>query len=166
MKDHLRITGANEDALIAGALVAAVRAVEARASLAFMPQTWRVTIDAAPAGYVSLPISPASAVDAVRVKDGQGGEILIDPDTYEFAPGAPGKFCKKGPWPSPGTRLGGVSIDFTAGYAGGPPEPLNQAVMLLAAHFYENREAAGEARIHTVPQAVDALIAPYRQVRL
>ncbi|MBL4618959.1 MAG: phage gp6-like head-tail connector protein, partial [Marinicaulis sp.] len=61
-----------------------------------------------------------------------------------------------------------VSIDFTAGYAnaGAVPEPLKHAVKVLAAFFFESREAAGEKRIYGVPQSVDALIAPYREPRL
>lgn len=167
LKEHLRVAHDDDDALIAGFLVAAVRAIEARAGLAFLPQQWRLTLDEAPGETVILPVAPVSVAE-VSVIDTQGDPHTLDAALYEFAPGAPGRLRPAGLWPSPGVRLDGVRIDFTAGHADAAsvPSPLKQAAKLLAAHFYENRESAGEARIHAVPRAVDALIAPYREFRL
>ena len=168
LKAHLRITSDDEDALITGMLVAAVRAVEARASLALMPQQWRLTIDAAPEDTLFLPLSPVSALDSVTVIDGEGEAQTVADSLYDFVPGAGARIRPAGPWPMPVPRLGGVRIDFTAGYsdADAVPEPLKQAVKNLAAYFFESREAAGETRIYSVPASVDALIAPYREARL
>jgi len=168
MKDHLRVTTNDEDTLINGYLVAAVRAVEARGCLALMVQQWRLTLDTTPSETITLPLAPVSAIDAVKVVNGQGAAINVATSAYEFAPGSPGKLRPAAPWPQIGPRIGGVSIDFTAGYAnaGAVPEPLKHAVKLLAAFFFESREAAGEKRIYGVPQSVDALIAPYREPRL
>ena len=166
-KTHLRIDHGEEDALIAGVLVAATRAAEARAGLAFLSQQWRFALDAAPQ-TVALPIAPCASIDAVSVIDADGAAQAVDPPLYDAAPGAPGRVRRKGIWPAPGPRLDGVRIDFTAGYADAAsvPAALKQAVMTLAAHFYETRSATREERFYTVPQSVDALIAPYRRVRL
>jgi len=168
IKDHLRITHSDEDIAINGYLVAAVRAIEARAGLALMAQSWRLTLDEPPYETVYFPISPVSAINQVSVKNKAGDDALVDAATYEFAPGAPGRLRRAAPWPSPGVRTGGVAIDFSAGYAAADaiPADIVHAVKLLAAHFYEAREAVGEPRLFSVPQTVDALIAPYRQVRL
>lgn len=168
LKAHLRVTDAHEDALITGVLVAAVRAIEARGGLALMPQVWRLTLDAPPAETLLLPLTPAASIDAVTVVDGDGAAQAVSPGLYEAAPGAPGRLRPAGPWPLPGPAVDGVRIDFTAGYADAAsvPEPLKLAVKTLAAFFFETREAAGEARIYAVPKSVDALIAPYREVRL
>ncbi len=168
IKEHLRVTHNDEDALITGMAVAAVRAVEARGGLALMPQAWRLSLDTPPDETVLLPIAPVSAVDGVSVIDGNGVAQTIDANLYEAATGAPGRVRPAGPWPAPGVALDGVRIDFTAGYADAAsvPEPLKQAVKLLAAYFFETREAAGDTRTYAVPQSVDALIAPYREVRL
>jgi uncharacterized phiE125 gp8 family phage protein len=167
-KEHLRVTEADEDALIAGVLVAAVRAVEARAGLALLLQQWRLTLDAVPDETVFLPIAPAASVDAVTVTDAAGVPQAVDAAAYEFAPGAPGRLRVAAPWPRPGVKLDGVAVDFTAGYADAAsvPEPLKQAVKQLGAHFFETREAALEARLYSAPQSVDALLAPFRRVRL
>ncbi len=168
LKAHLRVTHEDEDALIAGVLVAAARAVEARGGLALMPQQWRLSLDRPPAETIFFPFSPVASLDAVTVTDGEGTPQAIDISLYEFAAGSPGRLRPAGPWPAPGIALDGVRLDFTAGYedADAVPDPLKQAVKLLAAHFYEARETAVESRLYSVPQSVDALIAPYREVRL
>ena len=168
LKDHLRVTQGDEDALITGVLVAAVRAVEARAGLALMSQQWRLTLDCVPAETLRLPIAPAAALDGATVTDAEGAPQAVDAALYEFSAGFPGRLRAVAPWPRPGVALDGVAIDFTAGFgsAAAVPEPLKQAVKLLAAHFFETRESAGEQRVYSVPRAVDALLAPYRELRL
>jgi len=168
LKEHLRVTASDEDAHINGALVAAARAIEARAGLALMTQQWRLALDAVPEETVIVPIAPATNIDAVTVTDGAGAPQAVDAAAYEFAPGFPGRLRVAAPWPQPGPKLDGVQIDFTAGYADAPsvPEPLKLAIKALAAHFFETREAAGEARIHSVPRSVDMALAPYRAMRL
>lgn len=168
MKDHLRVTHSDEDALITGVLVAAVRAVEARGRLALMPQSWRLTLDAAPAETLFLPLSPVASLNAVAVIDGAGDPQAVSVSLYDAVLGKAPRIRPAGPWPLPSPKLGGVRIDFTAGYADADavPEELKLAVKILAAAFYENREAAGETRVYAVPQTVDALIAPFREVRL
>lgn len=168
IKDHMRVSAADEDALITGMLIAAVRAVEARGRLALMPQVWRLTLDAVPDETIFLPLAPVASVDAVNVIGADGAPQLVDPSLYEAAYGSPGRLRPAGPWPTPGPVIDAVQIDFSAGYpdAASVPEPLKQAVKLLAAHFFETREAAGAERIFNVPQTVDALIAPYREMRL
>lgn len=168
IKTHLRITHDDEDALITGMLVAAVRAIEARIGLAFLPQQWRLSFDKTPDETVLLPILPVISVDQISVIDAHGAPQNINAHLYEAATGSIGRVRPAGPWPQPGVGVDGVSIDFTAGFADAAsvPEPLKQSIRLLAAHFYETREAAGEQRIYSVPHAVDALTAPYREVRL
>ncbi|WP_428410015.1 head-tail connector protein [Hyphococcus sp.] len=168
LKAHLRVTHSDEDTAVTGFLVAAVRAVEARGGLALMPQQWRLTLDAVPEDTVFLPLSPVSAIDDIAVIDGAGDPQAVPASLYDAVLGKTPRIRPAGPWPLPAPSVGGVRIDFTAGYAdaGAVPEELKLAVKILAAAFYENREAAGEARIYTVPQTVDALIAPFKEVRL
>ncbi len=168
LKAHLRVTSDDEDALITGLAVAAVRALEARGGLALMPQQWRLALDAAPEETLFLPLSPVSAIDAVAVIDGAGDPQEVSPSLYDAVLGTGARLRPAGPWPLPAPKVGGVHIDFTAGYedAEAVPAPLKQAVLTLAAFFFETREAAGETRIYAVPRSVDALIAPYKEARL
>ncbi len=168
LKAHVRLSGDDEDANLAGALVAAVRAIEARGGLAMMPQQWRMSLDAPPEETLFLPRSPVAAIDAVTVIDAGGAPQPVSPSLYDAVYGAGGRIRPAGPWPAPGPAVGGVRIDFTAGYenADAVPAPLKQAVKMLAAYFLETREAAGETRIYALPQGIDALIAPFREARL
>lgn len=44
------------------------------------------------------------------------------------------------------------------------PAPLKHAVMMLAAHWYNQRESASSVQMHEVPDALQALIKPYRKL--
>ena len=104
----------------------------------------------------------------MKVVDRNGSAQLVDPGSYDASLGTPGRIRRAGIWPRPATAIDGVHIDFTAGWsdAASVPDDLKQAIKLLAAGFYENREAAAEERIYNIPGTIDTLIAPYRQVRL
>lgn len=48
------------------------------------------------------------------------------------------------------------------GQGGGKiPPPLRQAVMLLAGHWYNQREAVAGVQMHEVPYTLKALVKPY-----
>lgn len=44
------------------------------------------------------------------------------------------------------------------------PKPLQHAVMMLAAHWYNQREDVSTSALHTVPNSTMALIKPYRKL--
>lgn len=52
--------------------------------------------------------------------------------------------------------------ELTAG--GELPKPLQQAVMMLAAHWYNQRESVSSVQMHEVPGAVQALVKQYRRL--
>lgn len=180
IKAFLKIEHDEEDALI-GALVAAARLhVEAAVRRLLVAQGWRLTLDAWPAGsgatapepsgrLVEIPLGPVMEVTSVAVVDGDGVPVPLDASawTAETA-GIPARLHVRDA-PVPGLPLGGIRIDYTAGY-GDPadvPAPLVQAVRLLAAHWYEAREPVAFGGPATrVPDTVTALIAPYRVLSL
>lgn len=41
------------------------------------------------------------------------------------------------------------------------PRPLVQAVMMLAAHWYNQRESVAAVQMHAVPDALQALVKPF-----
>lgn len=49
-------------------------------------------------------------------------------------------------------------------YSGEFPTPLKQAVMMLAAHWYNQRESVSSVQMHEVPDALQTLIKPYRKL--
>lgn len=167
MKAHLKIEHSDEDALIAGFAAAARRAVEARGGLALIAQGWRLTLGRPPQGAIALPRSPVFALDGVFLLAKGGAAEPVDPTLYDYEIGPRGRLVLSGvSWPA--RLVGAVRVDFTAGWAGASsvPEELKLAVKMLAAHFYENREGAAAERVFATPLAVDALIAPWRELRL
>lgn len=44
------------------------------------------------------------------------------------------------------------------------PTPIKQAVMMIAAHWYNQREAVSTAQMYEVPDSLQALVKPYRKL--
>lgn len=60
-------------------------------------------------------------------------------------------------------HLASIDVDM----AGDPlPPAITQAVLMLAAHFFGNKEATTAEQIRSTPLGVDRLIAPYREISL
>lgn len=54
--------------------------------------------------------------------------------------------------------------ELTADTAGDFPAPLKQAVMLLAAHWYNQRESVSGVQMHEVPDSLQALVKPFTRL--
>lgn len=54
--------------------------------------------------------------------------------------------------------------ELTALNNGKFPSPLQHAVMMLAAHWYNQRESVSSVQMHEVPDALQALVKPYRKL--
>lgn len=50
------------------------------------------------------------------------------------------------------------------GGGGWLPKPIAHAIMMLAAHWYNQRESASAVQMHQVPDSLSALIKPYRKL--
>lgn len=44
------------------------------------------------------------------------------------------------------------------------PLPLKQAIMMVGAHWYNQRESVSVSQMHEVPDALQALVKPYRKL--
>jgi uncharacterized phiE125 gp8 family phage protein len=167
VKAHLRLTASSEDASVAGFAVAARKTLEARLGLAFTAQVWRLALDHPPADILTLPIGPVSGIESVTLNLADGGSVAISSDHYQFEGGRDGRL-RFNAAVSTGARLGALVIDFATGWPDTDdiPADLKLAVKLLAAHYFEHREAVGDAGLATMPESVAALIAPWRRVRL
>lgn len=173
-KAHMRVDGSDEDQLIGALITAARLLVERSAGLALITQKWSVLLDAWPDGQViELPLAPVRSVDALKVYAEDDVSTLIDPaQYYADLASRPARLVRRSGvhWAPPGRMANGIGIDLTAGYgaaAGDVPETLRRAILLLSAHWFENRAAVDEgAVLREAPLAVQALLAPYRSIRL
>ena len=172
-KAHARIDTADEDAIVASLITTSRLTIEAALGLGLVSQDWRIRLDAVPrSGVIDLPMRPLNAVLAVRVRDAAGGAVTLSASDYEVdAVSVPPRIALS---PTvgvlPGVRLGGLEIDATVGYGAAAtdvPAPIRQALLMLVAHWYEHREpvAVGVTPAR-IPDTVDALLAPFREVRL
>ncbi|MFP7570841.1 head-tail connector protein [Marivita sp. S2033] len=175
LREHLRLgSGFAEDGLqddlLGGFLRAAMAAVEARTGKALIARDFVLTLHRwrDVTGQV-LPIAPVRAVTQVTLVDAFGGATVVAGDRYGLGgDGDAPRLVPMGACLSFIPEHGSVEVRFEAGMAvafGDLPADLAQAVMLLAAHYYEYRDetALGQG---CMPFGVSSLIARYRPMRL
>jgi uncharacterized phiE125 gp8 family phage protein len=179
-KAFLRVAHTDENQLITDLVRASRERVEALTGLALITQSWRETLDAWPARRVSacgqavrLLRRPLISVEALRIHDRGGFAQLIDPAEYRVEAGEPGRLIATLPFtlPPPQRLAGGIEIDFTAGFGSSTndvPAALSVAILQLTAASYGGTERAESARRaeEGVPDAVHALLSPWRRVSL
>ncbi len=172
-KEHLRLgTGFADDDLQDGVLEsylrAALAAIEARTGKAVLSRCFRWTLTAwRDLGAQVLPLAPVSAITGLTITDRLGGEDVIAPSSYQLEPDSHRPRLVALGLVLPVIPVGGSAvIDFDAGFGAAweaVPADLAQAVMMLAARYYEQRGLVGEAEM---PVAVTALLARFRNLRL
>lgn len=173
VKAQLRVDGTAEDAFIASLIVTSRLQIEAALGLALIAQEWRWTLDDWPRETsMSMPLRPISAIQSVEVKRVAGLTETISSSLYHLDGSAnPARLVLAATaLPKPGVPAEGIAIRFTAGFGSTPgdtPAPIRHALMLLVAHWFENRDpVATGAGAMAIPETVASLLAPYRQVRL
>lgn len=169
-REQCGIDGFEHDGALAAYILAARQHVEAVCGLALCTQSFTMTLDAFPdAASLALPRYPIRSIDAIRYVDSGGvTRVWSSADWQAALVGERPRIAPLPPSSWPGTRdvFDAVTIEFTAGYGASQdvPTPISQAIRLLVAHYFENREAVLTGSIvATFPFAVDALLAPYRR---
>lgn len=174
-RDHLRLgTGfaddGAEDSLLQTFLRAAIAAVEAWTGKVLLEREFSLSLMGWRDGRAQvLPVAPVSEIGGMRIIDCLDWEVIVDPAKYRLQ-----QDMHRPVVMARGSRLpnipaqGSVRINFTAGF--GPqwsdiPADLAQAVMLLAAYYYEYRH---EMRVGgaVMPYGVSSLVDRWRNVRL
>ncbi len=172
-KAFLRLDQDNEDGLLATLIAAARLHVEAVAGRALLDQSWRLVLDAWPAGRsVTLPVAPARTLTAITAFDADNAPVALDLAQFRLVAGRV-PACLALPqtiagMPELRPRLG-IEIDYVAGHgdAANVPADLRHAVLVLVGYWFEHRDAVvGSAAGAVVPPGLDRALAAYRQVRL
>lgn len=174
-KTHLRLgTGFADDGIqdpiLETFLRAAISAIEARTGKILIERDFSWTVVGwRDATGQALPLAPVVAVTALTLRNREDEEELIDPSHYQLEKDTQRPILRPKGVLLPGIPSGGTAeLQFTAGIAsswGNLPADLGQAVLLLAAHYYENRD---DSCTHddSMPFGVAGLIERYRTVRL
>ena len=172
---HLRLAqgfadDAAEDALLELYLRNATSVVEARIGKALIRRGFKLQVGAwSRDGRLVLPIGPVAAINSLRfVRDAV--TIAVSADAWSLELGSSRQLLSGsggGALPTiPNDHL--AELIFDAGFGASwndVPGDLRQAVMLLAAHYYENRYGVTEPG-QGIPIAVQALLETQRPVRL
>lgn len=174
LRDHLLLgsgfadDGA-QDSVLEQYLRSAVSTIEERTGKALFEKqmSWTLTVWR-DRECQSLPVAPVSSIDHVELIDADGAISVVDPSRYRLVPdGHRPAIRGNGTWLPAIPSGGSVVVRFTAGFGAGwadLPPSLQQAVLMLAAHFYENR--GGQGRAGEWPGVISSILERFRTVRI
>ena len=170
-KAYLRVDGAEEDALIGALITSARMMVESSCGKALLTQSWMWRADAWPRPTFRLPLGPLQSVEEVALLDADGGRHVIAAENYQVLKGLPGRLLKRRGFVLPARPRAedAFEISFTAGYGpagSGVPALLQRAVLMLTAHWYENREPVAFGGAAPLPLSLEAMLASFKEMRL
>jgi uncharacterized phiE125 gp8 family phage protein len=173
-KDHLRLgTGFADagaaDGYLEELLRAALAAVEARTGKALYARQFRWSISAwREIDAQALPIAPVTTILSLTLVDRAGAETVVDASRYDLERDTQRPRLRATAAALPTIPTGGTAeIRLTAGFGaawGDLPVELRQAVLLIAAGYFERRHEEGAAP-GSLPFGVMALIERWRTVR-
>lgn len=163
VKAQSRIESTDEDTYLA-VLIAAARAhVESMCGIAVITQTRVVKCDGFD-DFDRLPIGPVASIASITYVDTDGNTQTLATSVYELrSDGLSASIVLKSgqSWPTiqTGSR---ITVTAVCGTAAAPAE-IKQAMLLMTAHWYMNREAVAQDNLAPLPLAVDALLANWRR---
>jgi uncharacterized phiE125 gp8 family phage protein len=173
-KAHLRVTEADDDALIAGYILAARHAAESYIRGALITQTWDYSLDYCwPVVSVrgmckyrtELPLHPIQSVTSVSYVDENGTTQTLSPSLYTVHIRGPVAYIEKAydqDFPSIRSVPEAITVRFVVGYQpDAVPDPIKAAIMLGIERLYDRCGDEG-----MVDQARTALLDPYRVLRV
>ena len=154
-----------EDNLLTGIIAAATGYAELFIRRPLITTTFISYLDAWMAEAL-LPFPPLQSIEAFSYTDSDGVSTPFTDYTIDL----PGSRVMINEIPSAALReVNPIAITYKAGYGDteeSVPGPIKQAILLLIGHYYQNREAVVIGiSADNLPQAVDALLWPYREIR-
>jgi len=170
-KDHLRIDGTDEDALILAYIRAASDYAEKATNLQFLTSTWKLRLNEFPAG--SDPIifqkNPVQSISSISYVDIDGNSQTWASSNYEVdVTSRPGRIrpVNTESYPSTKDQYNAVTITFDAGYGddnSDVPDEIRSALRIMVSYLFENRDMVhsmnGESVVVQWPVTIDTLLA-------
>jgi uncharacterized phiE125 gp8 family phage protein len=172
-KDWARITDDVEDGIVERLITTARAHVEELTGRALTTQTWQYVLDAFPCGgpypgQIDVPRPPLQTVTFLKYLDQAGVLQTISAADYTVdAKRVPARIIPAygKSWPSPRGVPNAITVEFIAGYGPAPTdviEPLRQAIAVLVATLFAQREAVADRPLAEVPMAFWQLINQHR----
>lgn len=169
---HLRVDAIGsppahpEDALIQLYTQAAIDdldGVDGWLGRALVTQTWKLILDAFPAGMIRLPLPPLQSVSSVKYLGTDGVQATLPGDQYRVVVAADPGYIEpvfNGQWPQTRRQSGAIEIEYVAGYgdAAAVPGIIRSNLLLRIGLLYQYREPIVDGRtIAEVPWLRDSL---------
>ncbi len=169
-KAYLKVDGTDEDVLIEALIAAATSRIEFECDLALITQQWSLYRDRWPGcGILEIPLHPVQAVEEIRILTAEG-LVTADSAFYETdLSGRPARLRALPGFPREAEGLNVLEVRIRAGFGDAPedvPADLRQAILLVVAHWFENREGLDGRKGTGLPAEARRLMAPWRRVRL
>ena len=166
LKAHLRVTHTQEDTLISALRSAAISWVEEHCNIKLGSYTARGYLPDWRVAY--FPIGPVTAITEVKYQTTADKDYTTDLTTlgttlwYTDEITQPARIAFRDYPTTYDYALTPVVVTFTAGYTT-MPAPILQAIRLLVAHMYENRQEEVTGTISTrLKFGLEALLNPFR----
>tara|TARA_Y100000004_G_scaffold175642_1_gene215426 strand:- start:231 stop:887 length:657 start_codon:yes stop_codon:yes gene_type:complete len=191
-KSFMRVDFSDDDSLIAELIKASQNVIETYLNRAITTQTLELYLDRLPfysdinypegtftapdmeynSNFIVLPKPPVASVTHVKYFDDSDTEYTYAATNYyvdTISDQARIVLRQGKSWPTvTQTRnANAYVVKYVAGYGGASdvPEPIVQAIKLLTAHLYENREAVTSLGVNAIPYTIGAMLQPYRILR-
>lgn len=163
LQKQCELLDGDHDSYLTRLLENATAAAERYTGRAFATQTWRLTLDRFPCRTIKLPRPPLQSVTSITYIDEDGAEQTLDSSLYVVATDShPGRVAPAYDevWPATRTTLEAVKITYVAGHTSvdDVPEEAKQAVGVMVADWFVNRETTTEKEMRRVPLSAQWLL--------
>lgn len=148
VKAQLRIEHDDEDNYLDRLINTGVNMVDAKGVLGqgLITQTWAQWMSNNPEREVALQLGPVQSVTAIKYYDTDGDlqtDTLSHYDVFGLSQNKTVKPKTGYGWPTAQLRQDAIKIEYVVGFGDAStdvPESLRHAMLMLIAHWYENRE--------------------------
>jgi len=167
-KVQARVTQSEDDEYIADLITLAREYVELNipGGRQLCTATWEYVADCLPCGRerLELPKPPLASVTSITYYDESDTSTVMPSSDYVVTTptSLPGSIQPAigANWPATALRDDAVTIRFVAGYGGASAVPMRakQAMKMLVAHWYDQREPVSDKPMTDVPLSVENLL--------
>ena len=162
-KDHLRIDYSDDDTMVSTLITVAQELVEKYCNLKFGVQTWAAYWDYAhPLVHISK-FGSKSLITFEKLNDSGVYETVPATDYQLESISNPMRVHMK-TYDTSTIQLNRYKLSFTTTISEASiPAYVEQAMLMIIAHLYENRQDAGYRRVHEAPMNSKYLLDRYRE---
>lgn len=174
VKAQLRLDVDTDDALLRQMMIAAREWIEGQTRRCLLTQTWDYYLDYDwPWKFgrhrITFPLNPVQSVSSIVYVDGSSPNPTLASSQYTVVARKHGSYIEPAygvTWSTLRCVPNAIKVRFVAGYTDDTPQTLLQALVMLVAHLYENREVTTAKALVEIPYGTEALLSPLRGASL